>query len=699
MSTNILLVEDNPVNVEYIRAMIKKIPEDTISENRITVDLSIATTLGEGVEILKNKPVNLVLLDLSLPDSTGMQSLKTIQKMNDRIPIIVLTGVDDTDLAAEAIKQGAQDYLVKGKINKALLDRSIQYAMERMKIHNKLLDSESRYMIALKATNDGIWEWNLKENYLYYSPRWKEIIGYGEDDLSSDPSEWFDRIHPDDARMVEEIIANHLSGETDNLVTEHRLLHKNGMYIWARVHGLAVLDKSGSVLKIAGSLTDITGEKFVDSLTGLPSLSLFTDRVQSAIQRVHDEKNFGFVLVKLEFEQLKLVANTYGAGVTNEVVQKLMARIKLIVRPSDTIGRLEGLNFGIILSGVREIYELNRILDNIQTVSSKPLELGSHQISISASMGILFSNIQYNKAEEMLRDVDSALHKALLSGRSNREVFESDMRERSLEVLHLEAEMRRALERDEFFLVFQPIVSLKKNKIISMEALIRWEKMDGTILSPGYFIPIAEESDMIIRIGAWVIEESILQLQKWILAGIEDVSISINLSARQFLNWNMVNYLKHTIAISKVPVSRIEVEVTESAAMKDIEFSKKILDNLSSFGISISLDDFGTGYSSLNYLKEFPISKMKLDQSFIRDLPEDRESAAIVSALIALGHALDQQIVVEGVENIEQLEFVREHNADHVQGYYISKPIALDNTEEFILKFNNTQSNPLFKSR
>jgi len=694
-----LLVEDNPVNVEYIRAMIKKIPEDTISENRITVDLSIATTLGEGVEILKNKPVNLVLLDLSLPDSTGMQSLKTIQKMNDRIPIIVLTGVDDTDLAAEAIKQGAQDYLVKGKINKALLDRSIQYAMERMKIHNKLLDSESRYMIALKATNDGIWEWNLKENYLYYSPRWKEIIGYGEDDLSSDPSEWFDRIHPDDARMVEEIIANHLSGETDNLVTEHRLLHKNGMYIWARVHGLAVLDKSGSVLKIAGSLTDITGEKFVDSLTGLPSLSLFTDRVQSAIQRVHDEKNFGFVLVKLEFEQLKLVANTYGAGVTNEVVQKLMARIKLIVRPSDTIGRLEGLNFGIILSGVREIYELNRILDNIQTVSSKPLELGSHQISISASMGILFSNIQYNKAEEMLRDVDSALHKALLSGRSNREVFESDMRERSLEVLHLEAEMRRALERDEFFLVFQPIVSLKKNKIISMEALIRWEKMDGTILSPGYFIPIAEESDMIIRIGAWVIEESILQLQKWILAGIEDVSISINLSARQFLNWNMVNYLKHTIAISKVPVSRIEVEVTESAAMKDIEFSKKILDNLSSFGISISLDDFGTGYSSLNYLKEFPISKMKLDQSFIRDLPEDRESAAIVSALIALGHALDQQIVVEGVENIEQLEFVREHNADHVQGYYISKPIALDNTEEFILKFNNTQSNPLFKSR
>lgn len=697
MNRKILLVEDNPVNVEYIRAMIKKMPEDTISENQIIADLSIATTLNEGAEILKNEFIDLVLLDLSLPDSSGMHSLKTIQNINDRIPVIVLTGVDDTDLASEAIKQGAQDYLVKGKINKLLLDRSIQYAIERMKIINALHDSESRYMIALKATNDGIWEWNLRERFLYYSPRWKEIIGYTEDELTNDPSEWFDRIHPDDVLNVEEVIANHLAGETNNLVTEHRLLHKNGMYIWVRVHGLAVLDKSGGVIKVAGSLTDITGEKFIDSLTGLPSFSLFTDRIQSAIQRVHDEKNFGFVLIKLEFEQLKLVANTYGAGVTNEVVQKLMGRIKLIVRPSDTIGRLEGLNFGIILSGVQELYELNRILDNIQTVASKPLELNHNQISISASIGILFSNIQYNKAEEMLRDVDSALHKASASGRSNREVFESDMRERSIEVLHLEAEMRRALERDEFFLVFQPIVSLKQHKIISMEALIRWEKMDGSILGPSHFIPIAEESDMIIRIGAWVIEESILQLQKWLKAGIDGVSVSINLSARQFLNWNMVNYLKHTIEISKVPVSLIEVEVTESAAMKDIELSKKILDSLHRFGISISLDDFGTGYSSLNYLKQFPISKMKLDQSFVRELPGDRESAAIVSALIALGHALDQQIVVEGVENYEQLNFVRDHDADHVQGYYISKPVTVEKIENFIIDFNTTKSSQFFK--
>jgi diguanylate cyclase (GGDEF)-like protein/PAS domain S-box-containing protein len=689
MSTNILLIEDNPVNVEYIRAMINKKPEDTISENRINVELSVATTLQEGVDILDSRLIQLVLLDLSLPDSSGIQSIKTIQKINDRIPIIVLTGVDDTDLASEAINQGAQDYLVKGKINKTLLDRSIQYAFQRMKIHNALMDSESRYMIALKATNDGIWEWNLKENFLYYSPRWKEIIGYSEDDLSNEPSEWFDRIHPDDVFAVEEIIANHLAGDTKNLVTEHRLLHKNGTYIWVRVHGLAVLDHFGSVLKIAGSLSDITGEKFIDSLTGLPSLSLFTDRVQSAIQRVHDEKKFGFVLIKLEFEQLKFVANTYGAGITNEVVQTLINRIKLIVKPADTIGRLEGLNFGIILSGVQELYELNRILDNIQTVVSKPLELNNNQISISASMGVLFGNIQYDKAEDMLRDVDSALHKALLSGRSNREVFESAMRDQSIKVLHLEGEMRRALERDEFVLVYQPIVSLKQGKIISMEALIRWQKQDGTVLSPNFFIPIAEESDMIIRIGAWVIEESILQVQKWIQAGIEDVSVSINLSARQFLNWNMVNYLKHTIEISKVPVNLVEVEVTESAAMKDIELSKKILDSLSQFGISISLDDFGTGYSSLNYLKQFPISKMKLDQSFIKEVPGDRESEAIVSALITLGHALDQQIVVEGVENQEQFNFVKEHGADLVQGYFISRPVTLDKTKDCILNFNS----------
>ncbi|MDH4263568.1 MAG: PAS domain-containing protein, partial [Spirochaetia bacterium] len=323
MRTNILLIEDNPVNVEYIRAMIYKKPEDTISENQINIELFIATTLQEGVDILNQSSINLVLLDLSLPDSSGIQSLKTIQKINDRIPVIVLTGVDDTDLASEAIREGAQDYLVKGKINKSLLDRSIQYALQRIKIYNALLDSESRYMIAIKATNDGIWEWNLRENSLYYTPRWKEIIGYLEDDLSSKPSEWFDRIHPDDVFAVEEAIANHLAGESKSLVTEHRLLHKNGMYIWVRVHGLAVLDSLGNVLKIAGSLSDITGEKLIDSLTGLPSLSLFTDRVQSSIQRIHDEKKFGFVLIKIEFEQIKLLVNTYGASITNEVVQKL----------------------------------------------------------------------------------------------------------------------------------------------------------------------------------------------------------------------------------------------------------------------------------------------------------------------------------------------------------------------------------------
>ena len=697
MSTSILLVEDNPVNVEYFRAMIEKKTEDTISENRIIPDLHIATLLAEAVDILKKNPIDLVLLDLSLPDSSGMQSILKIEEINDRIPIIVLTGVDDTELAAEAIKAGAQDYLVKGRINKQVLDRSILYALQRMNILNALLDSENRYMIALKATNDGIWEWNIKDQVLYYSPRWMEILGYAENELSSDPSEWFNRIHPDDVMTVEEIISNHLAGQTNNLVSEHRLLHKNGTYIWVRVHGLAVLDKSEQVKKIAGSLTDITGEKFIDSLTGLPSLSLFTDRLQSAMNRVHEEKDFGFVLVKLEFEQLKLVANTYGVGVVNEVVQKIIHRIQLILKTSDTIGRLEALNFGIILSGIKELYELNRILDTLQTVASKPMELESNQFSISASMGVLFSNPQYQKAEDMLRDADSALHRALQSGRSSREVFASAMRDKSIQVLHLEAEMRRALEWDEFFLVFQPIVSLRSNKIISMEALIRWRKKDGTIVSPINFIPIAEESDVIIRIGAWVIEECILQIQKWMLAGISDVSVSINLSARQFLNWNMVNYLKHTIQISKVPVNLVEVEVTESSAMKDIELSKKILAHLDNFGISISLDDFGTGYSSLNYLKQFPISKMKLDQSFVKDLPKDHESAAIVSALIALGHALDQQVVVEGVENQEQLDFLKNHDADHIQGYFISKPVPAENIIDFILDFNRIKTPQISK--
>ena len=478
MKKQILLVEDNPVNVEYIRALLLNIENEPELENedKPGIDILVSMTLKEGLEIIAKKKLDLVLLDLTLPDSQGLNTFQAVQRINERVPIIVLTGDDDTSLAFEAIHQGAQDYLVKGKINKVLLQRSIDYAIERMNILNALLDSEERYAIALKATNDGIWEWNLKEKKIYFSPRWKEILGYTESELGSDQVEWFDRIHPDDVSTVEEIIADHIAGESKSLFSEHRLLHKNGTYIWVRVHGLAVLDKAGSVKKIAGSLTDITGEKFTDSLTGLPNLSLFSDRLQSTMQRASDEKNFGFVLIKLEFEQIKVITNTYGAASTNEVIHKVVSRIKSCLKASDTLGRFEGASFGIILPGVFEIFELNHILDNIQTSASKPLQLNGNSISISTSLGIVFSSNRYKKSEEMIRDADSALQKAMSSGRSNREVYESEMRDKSLKILKLEAEMRHAIERDEFFLVYQPILDVKRKRITSLEALIRWKK-------------------------------------------------------------------------------------------------------------------------------------------------------------------------------------------------------------------------------
>lgn len=687
MDKTFLLVEDNPVSVEYIRALLENGSKSEM-DSREKSTILVAQNLKEGMDIISRENIDIILLDLTLPDSKGISSFSKIHEHNDRIPIIVLTGEDDTELAFEAVRQGAQDYLVKDTINKTLLLRSIYYALERMSILKALLDSEERYSIALKATNDGIWEWNLREHFLYYSPRWKEIIGFADETLTNEPSEWFERIHPDDVLAVEGVIASHLAGETENLVTEHRLLHKNGTYIWVRVHGLAVLDKDGSVRKIAGSLTDITGEKFIDSLTGLPSISLFSDRLQSNMERMNYEKNYSFVLVKFEFEQFKLITNTYGAAATNQVLQKIVARIRESLKTTDTMGRLDGFSFGIILPGVHEIFELNAILDNIQTVASKPLQFEDHQISVSLGFGILFANLHYKKPEEMLRDVESALQIAMKDGRSNREVYESEMRDRSLKVLRMEADMRRALERDEFFLAFQPILCLKTNKIKSTEALIRWVRNDGSILGPGHFIPIAEESDMIIRIGAWVIEEAILQLQRWQKAGITDVSISINLSARQFLNWNMVNYIKKTIQLAKIPENLLEVEVTESAAMKDIDLSKQILENLHKAGISVALDDFGTGYSSLSYLKQFPISKLKLDQSFAKDLPKDKESAAIVSALIALGQAMDLKVVIEGIEEKEQMDFIKLQKADFIQGYIVGKPVPSNEIIEFITKYN-----------
>ena len=679
----LLLVEDNAVNQAYLTAVIESVSksEEKLEQGRFSV--TISETLEESFVVLENQKIDIILLDLTLPDSHGLATFENIHEKKPNIPIIILTGVDDTELALKAVKLGAQDYLIKGKINKLLLYRSIQYAIQRTSILAALIESEERYSLALQATNDGIWEWNLRSNTIYYSSRWGEILGLDSQEINGTSEEWFDRIHPEDVSRVEDEIHQHLSNETPKLYSEHRLLHKNGSYIWVRVQGKAMLDQEGSVKKIAGSLIDITAERLQDSLTGLPNKALFFDRIQSVVSRLQHNGGTNFVVMILELENYKLISSNFGPQAAEYALLSAVDKISRTIRETDSLARTGASEFGIILYDNPEVVEVDKIAKEIHKLISKPLLKDGTEFSMTVSIGMVFVDKAFESATEIYRDGVTALQKALQKGRGSTEIYDSEMRTKILNILQMEGRLLRAVERHEFLLQYQPIVSLQEKKVSSFEALIRWDS-GGKRINPNEFIPIAEETDMIIRMGAWVIEEATIQLQRWSYKDNIDTSVAINFSLRQFKDSDIINYLKKSLSIAKLAHEKIIVEVTESIAMNNISYSLQMLNVLNESGFTISIDDFGTGYSSLSYLKTFPINKIKIDKSFIDEVPHNPDSTAIVRAMIQMAHALSYEVVVEGIENEEQYNFCKEQGADYGQGYYISRPLDPENVSNFI---------------
>ena len=682
---NILIIEDNPVNSLFLETLLSKLSKSKENINRDTYIPSVVETIKEAKKKIKKENYQIIFLDLSLPDSKPKATFRSINSITDS-PIIILTGNEETAIIIDAMKAGAADYLIKGKLYNDTIYRSIQYALERAKSLEALKVSEERYALVLEATNEGVWEWFVNEKKVYLSTRWKQILGYRDDEIGDSEQEWFSRVHPDDVERVKQEFDLHFKGTTKSIISEHRVSHQNGSYLWVRAFGKASKLKNGSVEKIAGSLSDITTEKLEDSLTGLPNKVLFMDRLQTFITRLYNGATENFVLINIELDNFKLVSY-YGAKTADTAIVTIIQRIKRNIRPNDILARSGNIEFALLLDEPCDFNEVNKLTRHLQKVISKPIEIEHFEISVSTGMGIVFSDKSYQSAREMFLDSMTALQKALTAGRGRVEIFDTKMREKAMRIVEMEGKLLRAIERCEFTLYYQPIYSIPQKKITGVEALIRWEH-DNQIINPVEFIPIAEQTDMIKRLGTWVIEECMLQAQRWKMNGLSDLSISINFSGRQFADEEVIQYLVRTLKLSKMKVENFHVEVTESVAMENRDYSVKILNSLSELGFQISIDDFGTGYSSLAYLKKLPLNKLKIDKSFINEIPNDLESNAIVKALIQMSQTLQYQVIVEGVENLDQLEFVKDLGAEYIQGYYIAKPMLGDDVEGFVKNFS-----------
>ncbi|HEY6552138.1 MAG TPA: EAL domain-containing protein, partial [Vicinamibacteria bacterium] len=559
--------------------------------------------------------------------------------------------------------------------------------VELVRMNEALQESEERYSVAAQGANDGLWDWNLKTGRVYYSPRWKAMLRYSGDEIKDEPEDWLGRIHPDDQAQVRLDLEAHLAGASPHFESEHRIRDKHGDFLFVLSRGLVVRDPQGQPMRLAGSQTDITSRKRAeeqilhdalhDSLTGLPNRNLFLDRLGQAVARRRRHGDYHFAVLFLDLDRFKLVNDSLGHLAGDQLLVELAQRLMPCVRSEDTVARLGGDEFAILLEDILDARDATRVAERIQQELRQPFSLEGHEIFSTASIGITFDDARDRRPEELLRDADTAMYRAKAQGRDRHEIFDDAMHSRAVAVLKLEADLRRALDRGELRLLFQPIVSLATDRAVGFEALVRWQHPERGLLAPDDFVPLAEETGLVIPLGHFVLREAARAARHGQDAMPHDpgFSVSVNLSAREFAQAGLVDRIEGLLAEFALEPSRLRIEITESVIMGDPEAAIARCLALRDLGVGIDIDDFGTGYSSLSYLRRFPVDALKIDRSFVAGMGGRPEDLEIVRAIVSLSIALGIKTVAEGVETAEQLLLVKELGCGFAQGYFFGPPV------------------------
>jgi diguanylate cyclase (GGDEF)-like protein/PAS domain S-box-containing protein len=574
------------------------------------------------------------------------------------------------------------------------LKSTIAMALYKHNMTRKLRESEERYALAVRAANDGIWDWHLKTNEIYFSVRWKEMLGYQENEIEANLNEWFNRIHPDDRKQVQVHLVTHIQGDTPQFECEYRIRHANGTYLWVLSRGLAMRDSSGSAHRLAGSQSDITARKLAqerlahdavhDALTGLPNRILFIDRLQNRLDRTKRNPDDLFAVMFIDLDRFKVVNDSLGHAFGDQLLITTGWRLQQCLRPQDTVARLSGDEFAVLLDVVNTSIDIAGVAERIRAQLITTTLLGVVERSPTASIGIVMFNNNYTAAEDLLRDADLAMYHAKRLGGNQYQFFDDTMHTSAVELLHLEGELKHAVARKEWLVHYQPIISIISGKPVGAEALIRWLHPLRGMLAPYEFIQVAEDTGLIVPIGEYVLLTACKQAKVWRDAGYPKFWVSVNISARQFRNEDLIEMIARILEETGLSSDGLRLEITERVAVQNTEYTIKIMNQLDAMGVYTSLDDFGTGYSSLSYLKQFPLRVLKLDQSFIQDIQHNPKNEALIKAIIGMARSLGMEVVGEGVEKTEQLNFLRTEMCDQAQGFLLSRPIAAEDLDKLL---------------
>ena len=673
----ILVVDDNALNRHLL-------------EQQLTIhQYDVVTADGglEAVRLMETEPFDLVLLDVMMPDLDGYGVLEKIRqtKTSLELPIIMATARDDSADIVKALRHGANDYVTK-PIDIAVAIARIATHLTVTRINNDLRVSEERLNLAMKGTSDGLWDWDLTRDTIFYSERWKSILGYGEEEISNTLEEWFSRIHPDELDQLKITIDTHLSGKTNNCQMECRILNKDANYVWTVIRGVAVFNPDGDAVRFAGSMTDVTHQKTFDPLTGLPSRVLFSDRVERTLGYSQRSRNFDFAVIILHLNAHAKISASLGPVATEEFLNATARRITGLLDNEDlvpgispenvTVTRFEGAEYAVLTESAETPADVSRLAEEIKSVLMQPFALNGQEVYTTVSMGIALGGPNYRTTEDVLRDAGVALERAKLKAHGTVEIFDTEMHELALDRLKMEADLRRAISKNELVFHCQPVVRVDTGHICGFEALARWNNAERGLVSPVVFIPLAEQLGIIDEIDDWIMRAACHFQQELIEKGLPKLDVAVNLSVRELQSTDLEIRMDKLIKDTGVDPHSVEIEVTESIFMQEIEQTVSLLQRMSAKGIRFSIDDFGTGYSSLAYLRRLPVSVLKIDKSFISDMDTGSDARSIVSSIISMAHKLGLAVIAEGIEESEQRDFIQLETCDRAQGYFYSKPLT-----------------------
>ena len=544
-----------------------------------------------------------------------------------------------------------------------------------------------------RSDSEALWDWNLESDRIHFSPRWRALAGCEDHEVGSAPADWFQRVHPNDHEQLLRDIETARTGEATTFECRYRLRHKDGTYRWMSCRGTVVRDNAGRAIRMTGSQSDVTVTMVTDPLTRLPNRLLLMDRVAHSIDRARRYKAFHFALLIIDVGTPTNLG--HSSAITDTLLTAVARRLEtclripdkmLSMRHNDLVARLDGHYFAILLDGLKDIGHAKIAADRILGELLNPFTIGGREIRLSASIGIALSATGYTTADEVVNDAETALHRARVLGGSHCEVFDTAILQSEQTELQLEGDLEGALQRREFELFYQPIVSLESNEVLGFESLVRWRHPVLGMIAPLDFLPIAERTGFIVPLGTWILHEACLQLAAWhsSLSLSHDVSVAVNVASAQWSDPTFVDQIEQALHDSGLEPGRLVLELTEGIAIANPAAVTTLLMQLRAMGVRISVDDFGTGHSSLAYLRQFPIDTLKIDRSFVRGMVTNKDTAEIVAGVMNLSKQLGLRVVAEGIEDEDQCARLRALSCHAGQGNLFATPLDVERATEVL---------------